>query len=229
MGYRIRETRTEQDFAGKLKGKKIPLLVLDQKWHHIFAGTQKPQNILKYEKQEDELLARQGRLNDELKEFRKLKSTLMHNIMENMEGAEREDHPSTRKLSADRKLIDELNEKLENCEDELLELPHLLREVNDNLMVETMRYCYGLLRTNAEDIEEIGAWIKRIRVELKKQIIIKQNAELKNKEVYSYMHDIFGPQVIDVFDLKYETEETEEARNEDGKKEQTAGNESKAQ
>ena len=133
--------------------------------------------------------------------------------------------PST----ADRKLIDELNEKLENCEDELLELPHLLREVNDNLMVETMRYCYGLLRTNAEDIEEIGAWIKRIRVELKKQIIIKQNAELKNKEVYSYMHDIFGPQVIDVFDLKYETEETEEARNEDGKKEQTAGNESKAQ
>ncbi|MCI8280562.1 MAG: hypothetical protein HFI76_02415 [Lachnospiraceae bacterium] len=220
MGYRIRETRTEQDFSAKLKGKKIPILVLDQKWHHIFAGTKKPDIILKYEKQVDEELARQGRLTQELKELKKLKSTLMKNIVENMEGAELKDHPSSKKLSQDRRLIDEINEKMERCEDDLLELPHILRQANDNLMTETMKYCYGLLRTNETDIEEIGEWIKNIRVELKKQIIIKQSAEIKNKEIYSYMHDIFGPQVIDVFDLKYESKEEDAQDSNNGKKEQ---------
>ncbi len=219
MGYRIRETRTEQDFSAKLKGKKIPILVLDQKWHHIFTGTKKPDIILKYEKQVDEELARQGRLTQELKELKKLKSTLMKNIMENMEGAEQEDHPSSKKLSQDRRLIDEINEKMERCEDDLLELPHILRQANDNLMIETMKYCYGLLRTNETDIQEIGEWIKNIRIELKKQIIIKQNAEIKNKEIYSYMHDIFGPQVIDVFDLKYESEDESAPDSDNGKKE----------
>ena len=126
----------------------------------------------------------------------------------------------SKKLSQDRRLIDEINEKMERCEDDLLELPHILRQANDNLMTETMKYCYGLLRTNETDIEEIGEWIKNIRVELKKQIIIKQSAEIKNKEIYSYMHDIFGPQVIDVFDLKYESKEEDAQDSNNGKKEQ---------
>ena len=27
--------------------------------------------------------------------------------------------------------------------------------------------------------------------------------ELKNQEIYTYMHDIFGASVIDLFDMKY--------------------------
>ena len=29
-----------------------------------------------------------------------------------------------------------------------------------------------------------------------------------NQELYSYMHDIFGPDVIDIFDMKYDPKET---------------------
>ena len=32
---------------------------------------------------------------------------------------------------------------------------------------------------------------------------MKQQKELWNDELYSYMHDIFGPDVIEMFDLKY--------------------------
>lgn len=210
MGYSIKETRTDVDFLAHLKNRKIPILVLDQKWHHLFAGIGKPDSVQALEKKVGELLARQGRLNQDFKEYKKLKSTLMKNIVENMDGAEEgENHASSKKLSEDRRLIDEINQKIEDCEDELLEVPKQIKEANDALMQETVAFFYQKLRVNTRDIEEISEWIKNIRIELKKQIIRKQNAEVKNKEIYSYMHDIFGPQVVDVFDLKYESEEEE--------------------
>ena len=34
-------------------------------------------------------------------------------------------------------------------------------------------------------------------------IIQKQQKEIWNDEMYNYMHSIFGPDVIDMFDMKY--------------------------
>ena len=69
-------------------------------------------------------------------------------------------------------------------------------------------------RTNDEEIKEIDAWIKQVRIDLKKNIIKKQNREINSKEIYSYMHDIFGAEIIDVFDLK-EAEEQEQKKEEE--------------
>ena len=87
MGFSIKKDTKEQDFSKNLKGIKVPLLVLDQKWHHLFTGSKKTDAILKLEKHLTELLGQQGRAQQELKELKKLKSTLMQNIVENMEGA----------------------------------------------------------------------------------------------------------------------------------------------
>ena len=35
-------------------------------------------------------------------------------------------------------------------------------------------------------------------MELKKNIIRKQNREINNKEIYAYMHDIFGKDIINL-------------------------------
>lgn len=45
--------------------------------------------------------------------------------------------------------------------------------------------------------------VAAIRVELKKRLIRKQEMEQMNQELYSYMHDIFGAEVIEIFDMKY--------------------------
>lgn len=220
MPYLIRTTKTNLDFSGSLKDVKVPLLILDQKWHHLFAGSKKPGAVQAAEKQLGEALAYQGRLQQELKEFRKLKSNLMKSIVENMDGTEGNNRQQEKKLQENRRLIDEINEKMEAHEDELLEMPKRLKEINDVLMQETMHYCYGKIRSNALDIDEIGKWIKDIRIELKKQIIRKQHAEILNKEIYSYMHDIFGPKMLDVFDLQYQPEE--EAEKETGQEKTAA-------
>lgn len=193
----------QQAFTEALKKAKIPILVLDQKWHRLFALEGKPEQVKATEEQLLETLGRQGKLNQELKELKKLKSSLMNNIVENMEGAEaRSDTTKSKQLEENKRLIEEVNEKIDNNEDELLDIPKQITTLNDALMIETMNFCYERLRVNYHEAEEIADWIKKIRVELKKNIIRKQNREINNKEIYAYMHDIFGKDIIELFDVK---------------------------
>ncbi len=198
--------RIEKDtFVKALKDVKVPLLVLDEKWHHLFKGIKKSKEIMEWETTVDELLKLQGKLNTDLKNLKKVKQKLMSGIVNNMDDGSGE-NPSLRQknMEDNKRLIDEVNVKLEEVEDELLDLPKTLDDANKQLMVYSMDACYKKLKHNAEEIEEIGTWIKRIRIELKKNIIIKQADEQKNEEIYSYMHDILGPRALDIFDLKYD-------------------------
>lgn len=131
----------------------------------------------------------------------------MENIVRNMDGTEGNDQRQEKKLSEDKRLIDEVNQKIEACEDELLEVPRSLKEANDLLLKLTAEYCYFRLRDNAAAINEIGTWITRMRMELKRQIIRKQVAEKNNREIYSYMHDVFGAGMLDILDVRYQEEE----------------------
>lgn len=193
----------EKNFGVFLQDKKIPICVLDQKWHKLFAIKGKPDDIAACEQELNELLKKQGQLNHELKELKRLKSKLMGNIVENMEGTHEENvgRISSKKLDEDRRLIDEINEKMEAHEDELLELPREIRRVNKELMEMTVEYCYGKLRINIAEIKEITDWITQVRIDLKKNIIKKQNREINSRQIYAYMHDIFGAEMMNVFDL----------------------------
>ena len=57
-----------------------------------------------------------------------------------------------------------------------------------------------------KEIEEISKWVTEVRIELKKKLIKKQEMEQKNHAIYSYMHDVFGAEVIDLFDIQFHQE-----------------------
>jgi hypothetical protein len=199
----------EQEFKAALKGKKIPILVLDQKWHRLFAIHGKPDVVQELEVEINSMIAREGKLNNEQKELKKLKNQLMDSIVKNMDGTTGEAGNAFRekKLDEDKRLIDEVNAKIDANEDELLELPGKIKEANEQLMLESMDYFYEKLRINSEEAKEIEDWITQVRIDLKKNIIRKQNREINNKEMYAYLHDIFGPDVLNLFDLQYEEEQ----------------------
>ena len=193
----------DKDFRVFLENKKIPVCVLDQKWHRLFAIKGKPDTVVSCEQELNELLKKQGHLNNELRELKKLKAKLMGNIVENMEGTHQENagRMSSRKLDEDKRLIDDINEKMETDEDALLELPREIDRVNKELMLLTVEYCYGNLRMNVAEIREITDWITQVRIDLKKNIIKKQNREINSRQIYAYMHDLFGAEMMNVFDL----------------------------
>ena len=88
--------------------------------------------------------------------------------------------------------------------DELMELPREIDRVNRQLMLLSMDLCYDKLSENTDEIEKIAEWIKDIRIELKKNVIRKQEMEVNNADLYTYMHNIFGPDVMEIFDMRYE-------------------------
>lgn len=187
-------------FENALKGKNVPVLVLNNKWHRIFDFMEPDKTIKKMEEELNSLLKKQGRLNTQLKDLKKVKKKLMDGIVDEMH---KEDSFSEKKREESKRLIEECNRKLEECEDELLGLPREIQQVNHELMIHTMELCYQVLKGNEKEIIEIAEWINRIRVELKKNVVRKQQKEVANQEMYAFMHDVLGANVIELFDMKY--------------------------
>lgn len=202
-------SRTDNVYKPALEGKNIPILTLDNKWHQLFVRIEKTETIIAVENELNELLRRQGKLNSELKEIKALKKKLMDDIMVSADILDKDPNnkKEEKKLEESKRLLNDCNTKMEEDEDELIDLPRTIYKKNQELMLATMEICYDEIHENAKEIEEISAWILEMRKELKKKIIRKQEGELKNKELYAYMHDIFGPSVIELFDIQAKAEE----------------------
>ena len=200
-------SRKDDVFIPALKDKKIPLLTLDNTWHRLFTQTDPSPEILKLSEELNELLKKQGKLNNDTKDIKALKKRLMAEIVEQMDALN--ENPSKaleKKLNENKRLIEECNEKLEEFGDDIYDIPKQINDVNYKLMLATMEICYEQIQDNNADIEEISEWVNEMRVELKKKVVIKQQKLKKNQNFYTYMHDIFGADVINIFDLKYGVE-----------------------
>lgn len=200
--------RKDEVFQKALSDKKIPILTLDHKWHQLFTQADTTPEIQMLEKQLNELVKRQSKANTESKDIRKIKKKLMEEIVLLADELVRE--PDSQKLLKNmddhKRLVNECNEKLENYEQELLELPREIDKINRSLMLASMDACYQKIHINDKEIETISTWVDQTRRELKKKMVRKQEAEAMNNALYSYMHDIFGADVIEIFDMKYQKE-----------------------
>lgn len=191
----------DEVFREALVGKKIPILTLDNQWHKLFTQTGDNDEIHGLEEKLNDILKRQGKLNTELKSLSAFKKKLMQEIVDIMELPD--SSAKEKKMSDNKRMIEESNQKMDDYNDELMDIPKQIDEANFELMMATMRVCYAKIRQNVQEIDEINKWVSDFKVQLKRKILSKQQKEIWNDEMYSYMHSIFGPDVIDMFDMKY--------------------------
>ena len=196
--------KDEEFYKQALVGKKIPILVLDHQWHKLSIQTGTSEKIKTLEQELNELLKLQGRYSAQIKSLSEYKKKLMDEIVQIMELP---DCPEKEKrMEQNKQAIADTKHKLEEYRDLQLELPKLTNEKNMELMMATLEVCYDKIQNNTKQIEEINTWITQFRDELKKKVLQKQRSQILNDEMYSYMHDIFGPDVIEMFDMKYNPE-----------------------
>jgi len=201
MGKQVKEN-TLEDLL--LKGKNIPILTLDNRWHQLFPAKEKPSHISKLESEVNLLLKRQGKVVSDLKELSNLKKNLMQEIVNNMEETiESKEAFRQKKLEKSRKIIKEINEKIEKLEEEYDEIPKVIRETNRELLLSSIMMCYEKINYNRKELKEINNWIERTRIELKKRVVKKEEKEEANAKIYSYMHDIIGPGYMEYFDARH--------------------------
>lgn len=195
------------DFKNSLVGKNVPVLTLDNKWYRLLDRVGN-EDVKELEDQLNDLLKRQGKMNTETKDIKRIKKNLMDEMVVLADEFRKTGDPETgKKLEEKKRLVAECNDKLEQYSDELMEVPRKIDQVNRELMLVTMEHCYETMQENTDDIEELTRWVDNVRVELKKNLIRKQELEAKNHQIYAYMHDLFGAEVVNLFDMRYNPEE----------------------
>lgn len=188
-----------------LSGKNIPVVLLDAKWLTLFPENKKTPQIKKLENELKELLKRQGKVNTDLKNLKKVKDKITQDVLDSTDDAMSEKE-RLKKQETNKRLIVEAKEKMEALEDEALDIPRLIKEANNALVLESVAVCYERIEKNKEDITLLGDWIEETREKLKKRIIIKQDKETANADMYTYLHDVLGAEVMQILDEGNSTE-----------------------
>lgn len=202
---RTKEEELEEQYLEALRYVRVPLLVLDPKWHQLFPDHMKTKKMAKLEKQLNHLIQKQGQNNQNLKDYDKARKVLMDNILQNMTDGHELDSPiRSQKQDMNQKLLEELKGKIIDAEHLQDQLPEEIKFVNQELLIESMRICYETLIENTEDIRREAEWIKRARQELTEHILVKQDKEMRNEETYKYMHDLLGAKIVDIFDRNHD-------------------------
>ncbi len=202
---RTKEEELEEQYLEALRYVRVPLLVLDPKWHQLFPDHMKTKKMAKLEKQLNHLIQKQGQNNQNLKDYDKARKVLMDNILQNMTDGHELDSPiRSQKQDMNQKLLEELKGKIIDAEHLQDQLPEEIKFVNQELLIESMRICYETLIENTEDIRREAEWIRRARQELTEHILVKQDKEMRNEETYKYMHDLLGAKIVDIFDRNHD-------------------------
>ena len=210
-------SRTDDIYKPALSKTKLPILTLDNNWHKLFTQAKETPEIKKLEKKLNELLKEQGKVNEEYKKLKFVKRKLMDEIIQLADRYGGQHDKAIEKAMANRKaMVEECSERLKALEEEHRDLPKRIEETNYQLMLRTMEICYKRLEENRREIEYYDKWIQDIRVQLRENIIRKQERETSTYELYSYMHNIFGRDVIDIFDMHYNPESYRPKKKEEG-------------
>ncbi len=203
---RIKQTKRQPDgrLVQLLRRNKVPILTLDEHWHRLFTEEDKTDRLKRLEMEVNNLLKKQGKANTDLQDVKKVKARLMQNIMENMEDLSGEvERAREKRLNKSQKLIREANDKIAQLEYDVEELPNKLTDANRELLEESILLCYKRINKNKEEIEDMADWIQQIRLELKRKLVRKQEMEEENAKIYTNLHDMLGPELIEYFDSEY--------------------------
>ena len=201
-------SKREKEFKKALEGLDLPVLTLDNRWHKLFTQRAKTPEIEALADEVTELMGRQAKLREDERKVKVLKKKLMGEIMELRDRVMKEGEKSraAKELDEHTRLINECNERIESYQDEQIGIPREIYQKNLKLMMLSMDICYEKLHRNSDKIAVIDEWLAEIRVQLKKQVIEKQSMEVENFNLYSYMHNIFGAEVLEIFDIHYDPE-----------------------
>ena len=201
-------SKREKEFKKALEGLDLPVLTLDNRWHKLFTQRAKTPEIEALADEVTELMGRQAKLREDERKVKVLKKKLMGEIMELRDRVMKEGEKSraAKELDEHTRLINECNERIESYQDEQIGIPREIYQKNLKLMMLSMDICYEKLHRNSDKIAVIDEWLSEIRVQLKKQVIEKQSMEVENFNLYSYMHNIFGAEVLEIFDIHYDPE-----------------------
>lgn len=180
--------------------KNTHLLVLDQKWHQLFKD-KKPMKVQSLEKELNQLLQKQGTYTTELKEYSDLKKKMMDEIVNSMKEAYDENNKKAqKKMDRNKRYIEQINVKLGHHQEALTLLPERISEVNKKLVNATMKHFYHTMQERKIKAENLHKEVEVLKQTISETIIKRDEAKEHYQQLYGYIHDVVGADIIEQYD-----------------------------
>ncbi len=189
---------TFRDLKNMRAFKELPILTLDQRWYQLMPEHKKTDEVRYWERRVNELLKKQGRVLEDIKDVENLKGILIDGIVQNMDETDEQKHK--KRMTQSRRLIFEAKDKLDELRGKAEDVPTQLQRANQKLMIETVKACYNTINENEKDLDALDDWIEKTRVLLKKNLLIRQDKQDMNDGIYSGMHSLFGSELMTKMD-----------------------------
>lgn len=183
-----------------LRTKKVPIVLLDPLWHaakeHI-----KSKIIDKEEKELQDLLKEQGKLNTDYKEYTVIKQNFLKEILLVSGKVQESNHPDhLEELNKLHQSTLGANQKLEDIERRLEEIDAKIEEKNKMLVSEMIAVGYSYIDNYKEQNEKLENEIAALREKLLEKTNKKKSNDAFLKEIYNYLHSIVGREQIEIID-----------------------------
>lgn len=183
-----------------LKTKKLPIVLLDPLWHSAKERI-KSSVIDKAEKELQELLKEQARLNTDYKEYNVIKQNFLKEILVVSEKVQ---------VGNDDEALEELNklhlstlganQKIEEIEKRLDSIDDEINDKNKEIISEMIAVGYGYIETYKKKSQTLEAEITELRLKMLQKTAQKKESEAFLKDIYNYLHSIIGREQIEVID-----------------------------
>lgn len=190
-----------------LKTKKLPIVLLDPLWHsakeHIKSSV-----IDRAEKELQEILKEQARLNTDYKEYNVMKQNFLKEILVMSEKVQvGNDDEALEQLNQLHLSTLGVNQKIEEIEKRLDGIDDKINDKNKEIISEMIAVGYGYIEIYKEKSQTLEAEIAELRLMMLKKTAQKKESEAFLKDIYNYLHNIIGREQVEVIDRALEEKE----------------------
>jgi DNA repair exonuclease SbcCD ATPase subunit len=189
------------DIKGNIvRRNRIPILIYTPDWIQLFSNY-RSKNMQRIIGKLEELLSKEKKLEEELKEAEKKKKMLMNKILHlSNELNENSNNPAIDMLVKAQKEILSINTRIPQILEELEEIPFAIDSQNTELLKETIKRTYELINESKREADITLDEINKIRENLGNLIKKKVDLEERVNKLYSYLHGIMGASEMEKLD-----------------------------
>jgi len=188
-----------------VKKNKIPVLIYVPEWIQLFSNY-KSKSMQKTVNRLEELLSLERKCNEELRELEKRKKVVMNKILYlSKDINEKNDETAMRKMDEAQAELLSINERIPQLLEELESYPRMIDEQNTQLLKDTIKRSYELIKEHEEEAEKCQQELMELRKKLAALIQKKVDAEERVNKLYSFIHGMIGADEIESLDESFLT------------------------
>jgi len=194
----------EIDFKDNIvKKNKIPILIYVPEWIQLFSSY-KSRNMQKIITNLEELIAREKECGVEFTGMEKRKKVLMNKILYiSKDINENNNEAALPKMEEAEKELIKINQKLPSLIEEMETLPGLINEVNTQLLKETIKRSYELIKEHKSESQKCQEKVNEIRQTLAALIEKKVDMDVRVNKLYSFVHGMIGADEMENLDESF--------------------------